>query len=149
MIFAKLKDAACYRGIFPGLDLALDHLTPDFLARVGQERVELDGERVYATRFCYDTLPLEDTFFEAHQRYLDIHLITEGKERIDIAHPDSLELFDQKDDFYGYRGEAEQTLILTPEDFLVVFPGDAHRIKIQAEGAERVSKVVFKILFQD
>ncbi len=149
MIFAKRKDAAYYRGICPGLDLALEHLTPDFLRQVGQERVELDGDRVYATRFCYDTLPLEDTFFEAHQRYLDIHLITEGRERIDLAHPDRLERFNQKDDFYGYRGEGEQTVVLTPEDFLVVFPGDAHRIKMQAEGPEQVSKVVFKILFQE
>ena len=72
-----------------------------------------------------------------------------GAERVDISHPEALSLFDHKDDFYAYRGEAEQTLLLTPGSFLVVFPGDEHRIKVQVKGPENVSKVVFKLLVND
>ncbi|WP_365328487.1 YhcH/YjgK/YiaL family protein [uncultured Oscillibacter sp.] len=32
-----------------------------------------------------------------------------------------------------------------PGNFLVVFPGDAHRIKMQLGGPETVSKVVLKV----
>jgi YhcH/YjgK/YiaL family protein len=149
MICAKLSDVQSYRGIHPNLDLALDHLTPEFLAALGDTRQDLLGDQVYATRFDYDTLPLEDTFFEAHRRYLDIHLMLQGSERVDIAHPDDLTLFQQEGDFYAYRGTAAQTLVLKPGEFLVVFPGDAHRIKIQADGPATVSKAVFKILVSD
>lgn len=149
MILAKNRDAAAYRGIHPRLDRALDCLTDEFLDSVGTEARRLDGDALYVTRFDYDTLPLEDTFFEAHRRYLDIHVMLRGAERVDIAHPDGLTLFEHSGDFYGYRGDAEQSLVLRPGEFLVVFPGDAHRIKIAAGAPEAVSKAVFKILVYD
>ena len=149
MIFAKLTDAADYRGIHPRLDRVIDCLNKEFLNKVGTQTQKLEGDLLYVTRFDYETIPLEEAFFEAHKKYLDVHLMVSGAERVDISHPDVLTLFDHKDDFYAYQGEAEQTLLLTPGSFLVVFPGDAHRIKVQVEGPENVSKVVFKLLVND
>ena len=146
MILDKLSQAKAYRGIHPRLDDALDRINEGFLSTVGPQTQQLEGEALYVTRFTYDTLPIEETFFEAHKRYLDIHLMMEGEERVDIASPEGLTLFEQKGDFYAYRGEAEQSLVLRPGSFLVVFPEDAHRIKIQVEGPQTVSKVVFKVL---
>ena len=146
MILDKLSQAKAYRGIHPRLDAALDRLNEAFLATVGPETMQLEGDKLYVTRFTYDTLPLEDTFFEAHKRSLDIHLMMEGEERVDIASPEGLTLFEQQGDFYAYRGGGEQSLVLRPGSFLVVFPKDAHRIKIQVNGPETVSKVVFKVL---
>ena len=151
MIFAKISNANEYKGICPGLDRALDMLADEaFLASVGSETIQLDGTALYATRFDYATLPEEETFYEAHKRYLDIHMLTKGEERVDIAHPETLEPFRNEGDFYGFTGEAEQTVTLRNDNFLVVFPGDAHRIKMNpAGGPSQVSKVVFKILFRE
>ncbi len=150
MIYARNTDAVCYRGILPGLDRALEHLTPEFLEGLAPGRLNLDGDALYVTRFEYETKPPEETFFEAHRRYLDIHVLIRGEERIDIAHPDTLTEFDRGEDFRGYRGEAEQSVLLRPGSFLVVFPGDAHRVKMQAgDRPEAVSKAVFKILYRD
>ena len=150
MIYAKHKDAPAYRGIHPNLDLALEHITPEFLASVGPERVELKGG-VYATRFTYETVPAEESFFEAHKKYLDIHIMAEGSEKVEIAPPEALAEFDrvEANDFYAYRGEGDYKLILSPGDFLVVFPGDAQRIKMQVDGPKTVSKVVFKVKIYD
>ena len=108
MIYAKHKDAPAYRGIHPNLDLALEHITPEFLASVGPERVELKGG-VYATRFTYETVPAEESFFEAHKKYLDIHIMAEGSEKVEIAPPEALAEFDriEANDFYAYRGEGD------------------------------------------
>mgnify|MGYP002509496118 CR=1 FL=1 len=152
MIYAKISDASAYRGIHPNLDLALEHITPEFLAGVGSRRVELRGGDVYATRFTYETVPEEESFFEAHRKYLDIHIMVQGSEGVEIAPPEALEEFDRKEagDFYAYRGQGHYRLTLSPGDFLVVFPGDAHRIKMQLDGPETVSKVVFKVrIFDD
>lgn len=151
MIYAKNKDALAYRGIHPNLDLALDHITPEFLASVGPERVELKDGDVYATRFTYQTIPAEESFFEAHKKFLDIHIMVQGSEGVEIAPPESLEEFDrtESNDFYAYRGLGHYKLALSPGDFLVVFPGDAHRIKMQADGPETVTKAVFKIRIYD
>lgn len=149
MILARNKDAAAYRGIHPRLDRALDLLTDEFLATVGTETQKLDGDALYVTRFDYDTVPFEETFFEAHKKYLDIHVMVKGCERVDIANPEGLTLGENKGDFYGYHGDAEQSVLLRPGDFLVVFPGDAHRLKIAVDKPEPVSKVVFKIQVYD
>ncbi len=146
MILDKLSAANAYRGIHPRLDGVLDRLNEAFLATVGPETMELEGDRLYVTRFTYETLPREETFFEAHKRYLDVHLMVQGEERVELASPGGLTLFEHQGDFYAYRGEAEQSLVLRPGSFLVVFPEDAHRIKIQVNGPETVSKVVFKVL---
>ena len=146
MILDKLTEARAYRGIHPRLDQVLDRLNEGFLSTVGPKTRQLEGDALYVTRFTYDTLPLEETFFEAHKRYLDVHLMVEGEERVDLASPRGLTLFEHRDDFYAYRGQAEQSLILRPGSFLVVFPEDAHRIKIRVDEPDTVSKVVFKVL---
>lgn len=151
MIYAKNSDAATYRGIHPNLDLALAHITPEFLAQVGYDRVELKGNDVYATRFTYTTVPEEESFFEAHRKYLDIHIMVDGSEGVEIAPPGELQEFErvENNDFYAYQGRACYRLTLSPGDFLVVFPNDAHRIKMQLERPEEVTKVVFKVRIFD
>ena len=148
MIYAKNADALAYRGIHPSLDLALEHITPEFLAALrDNQRVELKGDLVYCTRFTYETIPQEESFFEAHRRYLDIHIMVEGEERVDMNRPEDLNLTDAQEgnDFYAYQGESWHSTVLKPGEFLVVFPGDAHRIKVQVDGPKTVSKAVFKV----
>jgi len=147
MIYAKNSDALTYRGIHPNLDMALERITKEFLSSVGEERVEIKGSDVYATRFTYETIPEEESFFEAHKNYLDIHLMLEGAERVEIAPPETLTEFDrvEANDFYAYRGEGQYRLVLSPGDFLVVFHNDAHKIKMRVDGPETVTKAVFKV----
>ena len=147
MIYAKNSDALTYRGIHPNLDMALERITKEFLSSVGEERVEIKGSDVYATRFTYETIPAEESFFEAHKNNLEIHLMLEGSERVEIAPPETLTEFDrvEANDFYAYRGEGQYRLVLSPGDFLVVFPNDAHKIKMHVNGPETVTKAVFKV----
>ena len=56
----------------------------------------------------------------------------------------------KKGDFFGYTGQGEQSVILRPGNFLVVFPGDAHRLRIPVrEPGEAFTRVVFKIKAYD
>ena len=117
MICAKNKEALSYLGIHPNLDRALESIKPDFLESLQDGvRVELDGDRVYCTRFTYETIPLEEGFFEAHRRYLDIHLMLQGEERVDVAHPDGLTLTESREDgdFYAYQGKEDHSVVLAP-----------------------------------
>ena len=152
MIYAKNTDALTYLGIHPNLDMALERINDRFLSGVGCERQELKGGDVYATRFTYETVPEEESFFEAHRNFLDIHIMVDGSEGVEIAPPEGLTEFDRTEasDFYAYRGPASYKLTLSPGNFLVVFPNDAHRIKMQLNTPETVSKVVFKVrIFDD
>lgn len=154
MIVARNADAANYKGFSPLLDKALDLLTPEFLASVGTTTVHMDGEKLYATLNLFETAPESETFFESHKKYLDIHAVVKGEERLEIADPKALTVDEGKSnpvgDFYAYseKSAEHQNLILKPGTFLVAFPDDAHRCKGQVDGASQVEKVVFKILIE-
>ena len=154
MIVAKNADAANYKGFSPLLDRALDLLTPEFLASVGTTPVHMDGDKLYATLNIFETAPESETFFESHKRYLDIHAVVKGEERMEIADPKALTLDTDKSkpegDSYAFteKSAEHQDLILRPGTFLVAFPDDAHRCRGQVDGPSQVEKVVFKILIE-
>ncbi len=151
MIVAKMQNASDYRGIHPMLDKALECLTDDFLNTVSSETTHVEGNDLYATLNCFETMPDEKLFFEAHREYLDIHVVLSGEERMDIACTPLLKLDEAaskpEKDFYAYHDKSpeHQSIVLKHGDFLVAFPGDAHRVKGQVSGPSEVRKVVFKI----
>ena len=147
MIYGQLTDAPAYRGIHPRLDRVLALLTPDFLASVGTERQLLEeDEALYVTRFDVPTVTDEARLFEYHRRYLDLFTLAAGQERIDVATPEKLLVREHSGDYWGCAGEKEQSVILTPGSFLVLFPGDAHRPGMAPAQPDAVSRIVFKIL---
>lgn len=145
MILAKNRDAGQYLGLNANLDAALRRILSG-LDGLESGHYDMDGDNVWLNCFDYDTIPESEAFYEAHEHYGDIHIMLEGSEKVCISHPDTLAEFERtpENDFIAYRGEAEHTLQLAPGSFLVVFPGDAHKIKMQVDGAEHVRKAVFK-----
>ena len=146
MICAKLNEAPSYRVIHPRLDRVLDMLDPDTLSRIGTSKIKLEDDALFVTRFDVSTVTDETRLFEYHQRYLDVFTLVKGCERVDLACPALLELREHSGDYWGCEGEAEQSVILRPGDFLVLFPGDAHRPGMAAGKPQAISRVVFKIL---
>ena len=70
-----------------------------------------------------------------------------GSARVEIASPGGLQRFEFKpeNDFYAYRGEGQHKLVLAPGDFLVVWPDDAHKIKMMLTRPETVTRAVVKV----
>ena len=149
MIYAKHSDAPVYRGIHPRLDRALDLLTEDFLSSVGTETKKLEGDDLYVTRFDVVSSADETRLFEYHRSYLDIFVLVKGEERVNIAAPESLDLREQRGDYWGGTASAEQSVILRPGCFIVLFPGDAHRPGMAVDTPRDVSRIVFKIRIKE
>lgn len=147
MILARNETASDYLGIHPNLDEALRRITPAFLSSLGTDRVDIIPGEVWCTKFTYETISDDESFFEAHEKFLDIHLMLAGSERVEIASPGNLQQFDSKpeNDFYAYRGDGAHKLVLSPGSFLVVWPDDAHKIKMMLSQPETVTKAVFKV----
>ena len=147
MILARNETALSYLGLHPNLDEALRRMTPEFLSSLGTDRVDILPGQVWCTKFTYETVPDSESFFEAHENFLDIHLMLEGCERVEIASPSCLQRFESKpeNDFYAYHGAGQHKLVLAPGDFLVVWPDDAHKIKMMLTRPETVTKAVFKV----
>jgi YhcH/YjgK/YiaL family protein len=146
MIYGKLTDAPSYRGIHPRLDRVLELLDGEFLAALGTERRELEGEALFVTRFDVESVTDEKRLYERHERYLDVFTLVRGCERVDLAASAAMELREHSGDYWGGVCAAEQSVVLTPGSFLVLFPGDAHRPGMAVGEPEALSRVVFKIL---
>lgn len=149
MIYDKLSNIQRYRGLHPNLDLAIDYIH-NSLNDMGNH-VDLLGTDVYGNVFTYDTVTENETFYEAHAKFADIQIMTRGSERVSVsdisvltvdeAHPDR--------DFWALSGPEEVSVVLAPGSFLLVLPGDAHKLKICIDKPESVTKAVFKVRMAD
>ena len=108
---------------------------------------EIDGEDLFVNIVEYETTDTENRFWEAHRYYLDLHVMLDGKERIDVNFIDNLDQkeFVEKDDFLPMDGEANGHVVLEPGDFLLCYPKDAHRTAVKVDGPEKIKKAIFKI----
>ncbi|MBR2048643.1 MAG: YhcH/YjgK/YiaL family protein [Oscillospiraceae bacterium] len=145
MIFDKLTNIPRYLGMNPKLDLALNYIFAHQDALEGH--VELLGADVYGNSFTYETVTEADTFFEAHAKFADIQIMTEGTEFVDVSDIDLLNVDEAHPDrdFWALSGPAQLRVRLEPGWFLLVLPGNAHKLKIQDGNAAAVTKAVFKV----
>lgn len=110
---------------------------------------EIQGEDLFVNIHGYDTCPVEQCRFESHRKYVDIQYCIEGGERIDLQWASRLDPdgdFDQPKDLQFYHPQAGGTsLQMTPGDFAIFFPQDAHRPRVQDGTNLSVRKLVVKI----
>lgn len=145
MIFDRLSNIRKYLGINGNLDLALNYIA-DNLESMPAE-IELKGFDVRAFFNEYQTVPVEESFFEAHEQFADIQIMRSGAERVAVSSTNALTVTKSipENDFYALEGPEEVSVILKPDSFLIVLPGDAHKLKIMLDKPEDVTKTVFKV----
>ena len=106
MIFDRLCYLARYRGMSPNIDRGIDFLQTADLTALPLGRVEIAGDEVYGNHFTYTTAPLsQGTQFEAHQRYLDLHVVLTGIEKVALAPIEALEPVDIRAEEDAMRAE--------------------------------------------
>lgn len=150
MIYTKFKYLKTLQGLNENLDKAIDYLKGFNLNDLVMGRNEVDGDRIFINRFRYETKPVEQTVFEAHEKYLDIHLLLSGTERIGISDIADMEVIrkDEANDGIDCRGPVQQMINMKPGDVLIAFPEDAHMVKIQCADICQVEKAVVKVLLK-
>ena len=90
----------------------------------------------------------KECMYEAHQKYIDVHYIIEGVERIATADVSSLQIqtpFSEEKDIGFYQGDESGGYLLKAGEFMVCFPSDAHKVAMMDKSPEIVKKIVVKI----
>ena len=100
---------------------------------------------VYANVSQYQTQ--EDGVFEAHRKYIDVHYMIGGAERIEVADIRRLRVTKEYDEQADcVLGHAEgKAYTLQQGQFMVLFPEEAHRPGLRIERTCDVKKVVLKV----
>lgn len=147
MIYSTFDNLHRYKGISQHLDTAIAFLTSQDLTQLHNGRNEVDGDNVFINVFEYDTIPEESGMWEAHVQYADIHVDITGFEKIGVTDMSMLKETCRKEaeDFIGCDGPVKAWVPLCPGTALVVFPEDAHMVKIQDGESTHVRKAVFKV----
>lgn len=147
MIVDHIGNAARYAAFGPLFERAFAFLREEDIETLPTRRHEILGDRLFALVQQYPTKPLDQGFWEAHRRYIDLQFIVRGRERIGYAPLSrmTLESHDEARDLSLLAGEGE-LLTLHGGSFMLLWPDDAHMPGLQVgAGAEEVRKVVFKI----
>ncbi len=148
MIYDKLCCLDRYLGLSKNLDTAIAFLQTADLSDLPAGRVEIDGDAVFGNHFSYSTTPLsQDSAFESHIRYLDLHIALSGKELIAIAPQESLQAIQalEEEDCILLAGKAVYSLPVDQQTVLLLYPGEAHIPKLTYSTPEKVDKLVIKI----
>lgn len=146
MIYTKLKNIERYLGQCDSLDTAIRHLLSADLTQLHKGRNEVDGDQVFVNRFDYQTMTPEQAIWEGHVEYADIHVLLSGHEKIGVTNVDALKVIARKpeEDFVGYEGDVETWFPMTTEDILIVYPEDAHMVKVIDGESTLVEKACYK-----
>jgi YhcH/YjgK/YiaL family protein len=106
------------------------------------------GEELFFFLNEYETKDVEACFWEAHQKYLDLHYILEGKENIavdHIEHQQVKEAYNEEKDATFFEGEVHSVITMNPGDVMICLPEDSHMAGIIADEKQKVRKVVLKV----
>ena len=148
MVVDKIEHASLYYGLGKRFQTALEWLaSADVGALTPVQRVDIDGDNVFATLFEVDTLPPEACKLECHQNYADIQYLLYGMEGAGYALPDAelraLSEYDSKGDIQFYTAEWD-TLTIRPGTFYIVWQ-DPHTPRVALGQPGPVQRLVAKV----
>ena len=148
MIFDTLCSLDRYRSLSANIERAVNFLQTADLTTLPSGRVEISGDDVYANHFSYETVPFsKELQFEAHRKYLDLHVPLSGCEQIALAPVKALtetKVLEDEDSVL-YQGEAKDFLTLESGSFLLLYPEEGHLPKLISKSTAIVDKLVVKI----
>ena len=147
MIYTDYKNLKQYYGLHPNMDVAITYLLENDIFKIKPGRNEVDKDKVFINQFDYKTISKEKGNFEAHYKYADIHLILDGCEYIGVSSMEDLCIIkeDKKEDSLCCKGKIENLLLMKPGKVLIVFPEDAHMVKLKNISESKVKKAVVKV----
>ncbi len=147
MVLGTLDQSARIESLHPAFPQVFDYIKRHNLLDAPLERIVLDGDRLYINNVEATLVPQADQPLEAHRQYLDIHVILDGVERFgwcDLAEAGTpRKPYDAEGDFMLFDRPATSYLDLTPGQFAIVWPEDAHAPII---GEGKVRKLIVKAL---
>ena len=147
MILAHLNDSDRYASLHPLFKQLFDYVKAHDFTHVPAERIVLDGDRLFINGADVTLKSPEKQVLEVHRRYIDVHFPLSREEimgwsSLSVLATESMQPFNEEDDFAVYAERAQSYLTIHPGEFAIVWPEDAHA-PIIGQGALR--KLIAKV----
>lgn len=148
MIYGDIKDISKYKMISKNLSDAIDYiLTENYKNGVIGKNI-IDEEIIYFN-LVDGIMTKDENFFEIHKKYIDIHIVISGEEKIAFSSKERLKLkreYQSDDDSELFEGKIEEFVYLDPQKFVIFFPNEAHSALLKIKENKKIKKVIFKVL---
>jgi YhcH/YjgK/YiaL family protein len=151
MILDNKSNTKLYKALGKNMCTALSIINDTDLINKSVGKYEIENSKVYYMVQEYNTKPIEDCFWEAHKKYIDIQYILSGSEIIAYSNISDLKItkeYDTIKDRLILDGEG-QNLILKEGYYMILFPEDGHMPSIALTASSPVKKVVIKVPVED
>ena len=149
MLVDSFDYIACYKGLHPNLDKAIDWLNSHTLDALENGRTIIDGENVFVNVMDADLRDAEGAAFEYHRRYADLQIDLSGSEHWGWASEGKDEgEFSTESDVGFASGPEHAGGELGEGRFVIFFPGELHKPSCKTAGCDHVRKAVVKILMK-
>ena len=147
MIFGNINNLEEFPFLEEQVKECFEYAKEHNLASFEKGSHEIDGERLFVNIVEYTTTAAKERFWEAHRKYLDVHVMLHGTEQIDLNFIQNMDVkeFVEKDDFLPMDGEKNSSVGLRDGDFLICYPSDGHRTAVAVEEPEKIKKAIFKV----
>jgi biofilm protein TabA len=130
-------------------DKAFAYLANTNLDTIAPGKYAIDGDNVFAMVTDGPTKDYDKTGWEAHHKYLDLHLVIRGKERVGVMNPYTAKVtnaYDATKDVENYDVNTKgDYYIEDPSTLYIFFPQNSHRPGIHVDGYDQIKKIVIKI----
>ena len=150
MIFGNINHEKTYAKLDKDLFNCLEYTKNNNLVKLEKGSYEIDGKNIFVNIVEYDTCEKEDRFWEAHKKYIDIHFMIKGREKIELNFIENLtkKEYEEEGDFLQLDGESNSYVELCEGDFLICYPEDAHMTSLKVDEKENIKKAIFKVIIR-
>jgi len=148
MIYDLIENAHLYYKLGDKFEKALKFLNDTDFDSVEPGRIDIDGDNIFALVQEYNTKDPEEGKWEAHRKYIDIQFVHSGGEDFGFVNVDYLESageYNAENDVEFFNGDGD-FLQIHDDEFIILFPQDAHMPGLSIEDSEKIKKVVIKVL---
>ncbi len=136
MIFDNIRNRDRYLGLHPDMKAVFDRLS-SMTADSEAGRYEI-SDRAYVNHMTITTRPADGGRFEGHALYADLQYVVSGTEEIDVFDGEDTPMAEDRlnsGDICFYEEPKEyQRFVLREGDFILLFPGEAHRPGVAPDG---------------
>lgn len=150
MIFDRLSNCEQYYSLNEKFKKAFEFLKNTDLVHLDEGSYEIDGKNIYANVQSVDLKPVEEKKWEVHRKYIDIQYVITQKEKMGYGILEDfktiIEKYDDNRDVEFLDGEKFNFVDVNCGYFVIFYPNDVHAPMLRVDKAEKIKKVIVKIL---
>lgn len=148
MIYDSLEKLGSYMGLHENLDKAIQSYFQTDFSHKEKGKYEVDGNKVFYMIQENKLNTVASDELEFHKKYLDLHFLLEGHERIgagrDLA--EIRKVYNDADDIGMVSCQKLYPLEINEDTFALFFPDEPHQPNQFAGKEHVVRKCVYKVL---